>query len=323
MTEYTYRLRIALVIIISVMLIGCDTISSETATCIYYVSSEWEYDGPTSIRYFNTLEGVAHELTTLEGPVFYWDIALSGDLTQVAYSPSGEYSREIRLRNVQSLDDTLLTMLDGQFHASYLQWSPDSNLLAFEQTPVGNLAVLDVNSRQLEFLTAYDSMSPSVANEIAWSPDGRQIVFSLANGFYLDLYVINRDGSNLTAITTSQSLDYERKKDTNPAWAPNGDLLAFVRTTPSDSDIWTYDFSTGDLTNLTEMLETSPEYYRRRTPTWSLDGFNIAFLVDDDPLEGEPSADLYVMSSDVEEFEYLTTLEGYAVYLLEWSACPD
>ena len=53
----------------------------------------------------------------------------------------------------------------------------------------------------------------------SWSPDGRRIAFSTGK----DLYVIDVDGANLSALTNDWQFDRD------PAWSPDGSRIAFVR----------------------------------------------------------------------------------------------
>jgi Tol biopolymer transport system component len=58
----------------------------------------------------------------------------------------------------------------------------------------------------------------------AWSPDGRQIVFSRqVNTGFLHIYVMEADGTGVRQITAARNDDYA------PAWAPHGLRVAFVR----------------------------------------------------------------------------------------------
>jgi Tol biopolymer transport system component len=87
-------------------------------------------------------------------------------------------------------------------------WSPDGTRLAFvsdRAAPPGNLNldvfVVDVDGSHVKRLT---SLGPTMgagrydeAGKPAWSPDGRQIVFSTGSA----LYVMNADGSALAWLT--------------------------------------------------------------------------------------------------------------------------
>ncbi len=97
-------------------------------------------------------------------------------------------------------------------------WSPDGQSIVHlwrgPAAGAASVAVLDVNTGRSRLLT-----DPELAaSNPAWSPNGEQIVFSaavwakLANGA-VDLYVMDRDGGNLTQITQSG-----REEALDPAW---------------------------------------------------------------------------------------------------------
>ena len=53
----------------------------------------------------------------------------------------------------------------------------------------------------------------------AWSPDGTRLAY--AGGAYYDIHVVDADGSNDAAITTSPAYDM------GPAWSPDGQWIAY------------------------------------------------------------------------------------------------
>jgi TolB protein len=56
----------------------------------------------------------------------------------------------------------------------------------------------------------------------AWSPDGTRIAFTSNRDGNPELYVVNRDGSNLRRITSHPSVDI------TPTWSPAGNEIAFT-----------------------------------------------------------------------------------------------
>ncbi len=61
-----------------------------------------------------------------------------------------------------------------------------------------------------------------IYSEPAWSPDGRRLAITVQTAYDLDIYTIEPDGSNPTAITRQGSYDFW------PVWSPDGSYLAFV-----------------------------------------------------------------------------------------------
>ena len=93
------------------------------------------------------------------------------------------------------------------------------------------------------------------------SPDGSKIAFA---GWFANaergIYVVNRDGSGLTRLTTS---DF----DNQPAWSPDGAKIAFRRwETNDDPDIWVVPATGGAPVNLTGAF---PDHAGEHAPTWS------------------------------------------------------
>jgi len=65
--------------------------------------------------------------------------------------------------------------------------------------------------------------SPSNQNYLpAWSPDGSKIAFTSNRDGNPEIYVMNRDGSNLRRMTNNPSIDV------TPTWSPNGNQIAWV-----------------------------------------------------------------------------------------------
>ncbi len=89
----------------------------------------------------------------------------------------------------------------------------------------------------------------------ALSPDGKWIVFSMPDGRDMHLYLMRVDGSELTQLPSSRSVDVQ------PAWSPDGKWIVFTsnrakvdlrHTSHSDWDIWAIDREGRNLTQLTK-----------------------------------------------------------------------
>lgn len=106
------------------------------------------------------------------------------------------------------------------------------------------------------------------------SPDGSRIAFVRYNNYGdTDIFVVNRDGTGLTRLTT------ESVSEDQPAWSPDGQRIAF-RSWPQGTgpDIWVMDASDGgNATNLTGQGNVS-----QNSPAWSpvqIDGgYRIAYV---------------------------------------------
>jgi Tol biopolymer transport system component len=108
------------------------------------------------------------------------------------------------------------------------RWSPVRDVIAFVGDG-GRLYRINADGsdrRPLSTGAVVPEQSVSVEDEvtlvpIAWSPDGRRVVFvsATASGDPHQIFVVNEDGSGETRLATGES----------PAWSPDGSQLAFVR----------------------------------------------------------------------------------------------
>lgn len=114
----------------------------------------------------------------------------------------------------------------------------------------------------------------------AWSPDGRQIAFiSNQNGNY-ELYVMNRDGSGIRQLTTTDGAEG------SPSWSPDGSQIVYEFSPWTEygflveSDLYVTSPATGMIWRLTETPGDE------QGPDWSPDGRFILFSRD-------PEGDIY------------------------------
>ncbi|PYO68346.1 MAG: peptidase S9 [Gemmatimonadetes bacterium] len=113
----------------------------------------------------------------------------------------------------------------------------------------------------------------------AWSPDGKQIVFTGYDGGLSDLFVVNADGSDLRRLTNDKYADLQ------PAWSPDGKTIAFATDRGPGTDfgqlrfgnmrIGLYHLDNGAVEVLPHM-----EHGKNINPVWAPDGRSIAFVSD-------------------------------------------
>ena len=107
-----------------------------------------------------------------------------------------------------------------------------------------------------------DDMNPS------WEPDGQRIAFqSDRNGAQFDIYVMNADGSNESALTTNLN------DDRNPAWSPMQQHIAFDSNRAGDEDIWRILVVSGEASADSLTFGNLDDV----EPSWSPDGTALTF----------------------------------------------
>ena len=191
-------------------------------------------------------------------------------------------------------------------------WSPDRTQLAvqgFRQSGA-ELYLLTVGGGLAEpqAINAGAALDQS-DSEPTWSPDGAQLAFVSDRPGRRTLFVINRDGSGLRALTTDAAAAQD---EGGPDWSPDGKQIVFHRfeAAAPRANIFVIDAGGGEARPLTTINARNIE------PAWSPDGARIAFMSDRDGGEFE----LYVMRADGHE-QYRLTRNSFPDELPAWS--PD
>ena len=113
----------------------------------------------------------------------------------------------------------------------------------------------------------------------AWSPDGQRLVFTGFMGGLSDLYVVNRDGSNLERLTD------DRYAELHPSWSPDGKLIAFTTDRGPNTDFEALKFGNLRIAlyhldgGRIEVLD-GMEDGKNINSKWAPDGKSLAFVSD-------------------------------------------
>ena len=171
-------------------------------------------------------------------------------------------------------------------------WSPDARSIAYTSYRRGPPNIFIAN--------IYDATGGILTDEktqnwlAAWSPDGRQIAFaSPRDGNGSEIYVMNRDGSNVRRLTNN------RADDTTPTWSPSGTRIAFTSDRTGSPQIWEMGVDGLGQRQLTHES-------RADRATWSLAPFNeIAFSA-----QTGPGNDIKILDMTTNTVRQLTFGEG-------------
>jgi Tol biopolymer transport system component len=178
--------------------------------------------------------------------------SLSPDGKRIAFSTVAHDTTQIAIIGA---DGSRLTILG---EGSQPTWSPDAKRLAFTRNVGGHshLFLIDPDTgTNLVQLTSgdFDHEAP------AWSPDGQFIIFgtnrsaakdATTTTSALNLYLIARDGTGLTQITSGES------KATQPNWGRDG-WVYFASNKEGNWDIWRLRL-TGKLADIKPVTLTAP-----------------------------------------------------------------
>lgn len=114
-------------------------------------------------------------------------------------------------------------------------WSPDRTYWAYTAGPPGqkkNLAIHYYDYRnQVEYpITA---LGAGIAYDPAWSPVSDEITFVSTESGNDEIWVINRDGTNVRQLTRNQW-----EWDKHPSWSPDGQQIVFFSNRTGTSQLW-------------------------------------------------------------------------------------
>jgi len=127
----------------------------------------------------------------------------------------------------------------------------------------------------------------------AWSPDGTRVAFTSTRDGNPEIYVANRDGSNIRRLTNHPGIDI------SPTWSPSGTQIAFTSDRTGTPQIWIVGAD-----GLGLQRKTSESYCDK--PTWSSPPYNeIAYAS-----RTGPGFDIKVLELATGQTRQLTFGEG-------------
>ena len=181
-----------------------------------------------------------------------------------AFHPTGSTTNfNISRVNVDGTDLRSLTLEPSDEHRP--EWSPDGRTVVFQshrhssrETPGGvnwEIYTMDAEVGDTRSETRLTTVLGTDAGP-AWSPDGRQIVFSSVRHGNQEIYRMNSDGTGVTRLTTNDvndpSTPIDERVDAGQAWSPDGTRIVFHSNRSGDTEVYTMNAADGsDVQRLT------------------------------------------------------------------------
>ena len=130
-----------------------------------------------------------------------------------------------------------------------------------------------------------------------WSPDSRRLAFAAYEDGNVDLFVMNRNGTDRHRLTNSTAVERA------PAFSPDGARIAYETDRDGNVEIYVMNGEGRDVKRLTSTRA------RDKEPAWSPDGHTIAFVSD---RVRAPAFDLFTIDANGGALRQLSTTENYA-----------
>ncbi len=144
-------------------------------------------------------------------------------------------------------------------------------------------------------------------NQLAWSPDGKQILFGTRNNNGLhDIFIVEADGTNAQPLFKAQN--YKRE----PAWSPDGKQIAYMAYSKI-LGAWHIHIATTDEQSVEPII---PVDRLGGDPAWSPDGTEIAFV-----MAAFQKREIYIYNLETNTQEKLLEKESPWMLLPTWA--PD
>ncbi len=247
-------------------------------------------DGKTQVWLLNRLGGEAQRLTNT--PQDIDELAWAPDSTRLALvmrDASREELDAFKDQDDKDSDKDKDKDAKEKKPRSQRPWVIDRR--QFKQDEIGYLDrrrthayVFDVSKRSLTQITSGDYDD----DQIAWSPDGKQLAFASNRStpdpdatYNVDIWVVAADnidkGAHLIQVTKSPGEDRE------PAWSPDGKWIAYTtRLDPAEFEYGTKHLAVISATGGEAKVLTRSFDRMVTDPHFSPDGKTIYFVADDD-----------------------------------------
>ncbi|MEW6126828.1 MAG: protein kinase [Acidobacteriota bacterium] len=206
----------------------------------------------------------------------------SGDDTQPAFSPNGEYIAFRSERDgggvfVMGASGESVRRLSDRGPAFHPAWSPDSQEVIFteerfrdpreRQVSPHRLWAVNLKSLEKRLISTNDVVQPQ------WSPNGHRLAYWASDeSSQRDIWTMTPKGESAVRVTNDAATDW------NPIWSPDGKQLYFVSDRSGGMQLWrvAIDEATGRALAEPELVPTPSAFSQHIS--LSRDGKRLAFV---------------------------------------------
>ncbi|MDE0012110.1 MAG: hypothetical protein OXU36_13255 [Candidatus Poribacteria bacterium] len=271
---FSKRLRLALlsVLFLSFLSITSQGVAEPSGQLAYAVNGFDENLGRFDWNLYATaLRGTKDfNAISLNHKGMYPSWGLNGDLLYFIQRDKGQ-SDVYSINPENPKNKKRITPISGTYR--FLSVSPNGKKLAFngytvDQLPQENqIWILEVETGEMEVMTQVPHLGwPYSFRGISWSPNGKQLAFSLSRPGWLEhLYLLDVETKEIEILT-------ELNKDFYPVWNPQGDRILFLRWNWEFDTFCTIDIETREIEPLFD-VDKATGYWS----DWSPEGDYIAY----------------------------------------------
>ena len=196
----------------------------------------------------------------------FHNISHSGTYIASMLYPTGQY--DIVLFDETGSYKKIIT--DQKYDDFYPQFSKD-DLTIFYQKKLSNTN-MEIFSNDLdgsyEFNLSRNKANDYISRNPSISFNNEKIVFTSDRTGYLDVFIMNLDGSNVRNLTSS-TFD-----DLSLTFSPKHNKVVFISNREGNNDVFVMNLDNNEIINITE------SEYSETSPKFSPDGKKLAYISD-------------------------------------------
>jgi len=182
--------------------------------------------------------------------IFHKHMNWSNDGRKLVYAKYhfGNHQSMVYDIKVYDLDEKSSEWLTQSERAAYPDWSPDGKKIIYvsHENSVANLFTMNSDGSDKKQITSY--LYDTQIMDPHYSPDGKSIVFSMADQeANLDLFIMDIASTEIRRITDHPAAEYL------PVWHPGSDYISYTSHVGSTPNIHTVNISTGQTKQVSDV----------------------------------------------------------------------